>query len=120
MEWVPPSDVAHRANRFIEQFLLHDNFAATHEAAQGRFTFNQTFKYHLTAHIGDNCRFENPLKSSEYPYEDLVGKLARVGRACAASAAHTRIGFQIMAKVRRVMALSLASMVVRSWAAALQ
>jgi len=108
-EWVPPPGVAHRANRFIEQFLLHYKFVATHEAAQGRFTFNQTFKYHLTAHIGDNCRFENPLKSSEYPYEDLVGKLARVGQACTASAAHTRIGFKIMAKVRRVMALSLAS-----------
>jgi hypothetical protein len=103
--WQLLPDSAAKIKVAADRFMMHYNWLALHEARQGRLTYNQTFKMHLFLHIADWSQYENPYIASEYPYEDMMGKVSRVGRSCTRSLPSVRLAFKVLAKVRTTMGL---------------
>ena len=83
-----------------EPFLVHYHKCVMIETRRGRMTYNETFKFHMGWHIIDMARYENPILCNEYMWEDLMGKVARVGRACTSALTPTRLAFKILQKIR--------------------
>jgi len=98
--WVPSDEAAAKMEAKMEEFLVHYHWLAVSEARQGRSTFNETFKFHLGAHISMQARYENPVRTTEYGYEDSMGRISRVGRSSANGLPNVRVAFKAMAKIR--------------------
>jgi len=92
---------------YITQFANHYHALAVFERSAGRNTFNETVKMHHLVRIGMNCVYDNPRMSTEYGYEDLVGRVSRLGKSCTASMPHHRIAAKCLRKLRSLMALLL-------------
>ena len=97
------------AAQAFDEFVAHYHKMSMLEIKAGRTTYNETFKFHLGWHIVDQCRFENSMKCGEYMWEDLMGKMSRIGWACTAGLSSQRISFKILLKYKIAAAVFLGS-----------
>ena len=75
---------------------------ANSEAKDGFRTFHMTIKFHHADHMGDRVRFETPTFTTEYAFEDIAGRVARVSSSCTRSLSADRIAKKCLTKLRIV------------------
>eukprot|EP00959_Pyramimonas_sp_CCMP1952_P314853 6590835-Pyramimonas_sp.AAC.1 len=52
--------------------------------------------------MGDRVRFETPAYTTEYEFEDMAGRVARVSSSCTRSLPADRVAKKLMTKLRIV------------------
>jgi hypothetical protein len=105
VRWVPTDEQAIAIEESMSRALLHYHCLVVAEKRAGRNTFNETVKFHFCMHIAMNAVFDNPCMTSEYGYEDMMGRIVRICKACTASMPHRRVARKALGKVRALMSL---------------
>ena len=80
----------------VDKFILHYNALTIISAERGRPRYNFTTKLHTVYHMSIFAQWLSPKCSWTYAFEDFMGTIIKVGKACSPGTAGHKIPMKIM------------------------
>ena len=89
-------DDADVAKASVDKFILHYNALTIISAERGKPRYNFTTKLHTVYHMSISTQRLSPKCSWAYAFEDFMGQIIKVGKACSHGAAGHMVPMKIM------------------------